>query len=255
MKFVRYQYAGKEAYGVWQGDTIEEIAGDLYTSYSLTGKKLPYAEVKLLAPVTPSKIVAIGLNYLDHVKEGGQDREPPKEPLIFLKAPTCLCADGDAIVLPKQAQLVHYEAEIGVVIKDKIKRVTEADALKHVFGYTCANDVSERIFQRNDGQWARSKSFDTFCPTGPAIVTDVDPHNLKISLSVNGKVRQDSTTANMIFNVDYLVSYVSQQMTLLPGDIIITGTPSGVGQIFPGDVVRMEIEKVGVLENPVVAEE
>ncbi|MGI5838255.1 MAG: fumarylacetoacetate hydrolase family protein [bacterium] len=255
MKFVRYLHGGKECYGVWQDDMIEEITGDIYSAYSLTGNKIPFDAVKLLAPVTPSKIVAIGLNYLDHVKEGGQDREPPKEPLIFLKAPSCLCAHGDAIVLPKQSQLVHYEAEIGVVIKDRIKRVTEANALQHVLGYTCANDVSERIFQRNDGQWARSKSFDTFCPVGPAIVTDVDPHDLKISLSVNGKIRQNSTTGNMIFNVDYLVSYVSQQMTLLPGDIIITGTPSGVGQIFPGDVVRMEIENIGVLENPVVAEE
>lgn len=255
MKFVRYLYAGKENYGIWQDDAIEEISGDVYSAFSFTGKKIPFTDVKLLAPVTPSKIVAIGLNYLDHVKEGGQDREPPKEPLIFLKAPSCLCAHGDAIVLPKQAQLVHYEAEIGVVIKDEIKRVDEKDALKHVLGFTCANDVSERIFQRNDGQWARSKSFDTFCPVGPAIVTDVDPHDLKITLTVNGEVRQNSTTGNMIFNVDYLVSYVSQQMTLLPGDIIITGTPSGVGQIFPGDVVRVEIENIGVLENPVIAEE
>ena len=255
MKFVRYESGGKGHYGVVEGGMVHAIDGCIYGDYSLTGEKWPEGEVSLLPPICPSKLIAIGLNYLDHVKEGGADREPPKEPLIFLKAPTSICKNGDAIVLPYQATLTHYEAEIGVVIKDRIKRVDEADALNHVLGYFVANDVSERVFQRGDGQWTRSKSFDTFCPVGDYIVTDIDGNNLKITSHVNGQIKQNSNTNNMIFNIQKVISHVSHQMTLLPGDVIITGTPAGVGPIVPGDVVRVEIENIGVLESPVVAEE
>ncbi len=254
MKFVRYEVEDQKYYGIVENDKVKEIEGCIYGEYEVTDKERALDEVTLLPPVEPSKLIAIGLNYLDHVKEGGADREPPTEPLIFLKAPTSICGNGEPIIIPKQASLTHYEAEIGVVIKNKIKRVTEEEALDHALGYIVANDVSERVFQRGDGQWTRAKSFDTFCPVGDYIVTDIDPNEQKISCHLNGEVKQDSNTNNMIFNIQKIISYVSDQMTLLPGDVIITGTPAGVGPIEPGDKVRIEVEEVGVLENPVVAE-
>ncbi len=255
MKFARFEADGKEMYGIAENGKVKGIDGCIYGDYTLSGKEWALEDVKLLPPIKPSKLIAIGLNYLDHVKEGGADREPPKEPLIFLKAPTSICANGDEIVLPKQATLTHFEAEIGIVMKKKTKRISEENALDAVLGYFAANDVSERVFQRGDGQWTRAKSFDTFCPVGDYIVTGIDPNKQKITCHVNGQIKQNSNTDNMIFNIQKIVSYVSDQMTLLPGDVIITGTPSGVGPIEPGDVVRVEIEEIGVLENPVVREE
>lgn len=255
MKFARFEADGKEMYGIVEDGKVKGIDGCIYGDYTLSGNEWALEDVKLLPPIKPSKLIAIGLNYLDHVKEGGADREPPKEPLIFLKAPTSICANGDEIVLPKQATLTHFEAEIGIVMKKKTKRISEENALDAVLGYFAANDVSERVFQRGDGQWTRAKSFDTFCPVGDYIVSGIDPNKQKITCHVNGQIKQNSNTDNMIFNIQKIVSYVSDQMTLLPGDVIITGTPSGVGPIEPGDVVRVEIEEIGVLENPVVREE
>ncbi|MCX8110930.1 MAG: fumarylacetoacetate hydrolase family protein [Syntrophorhabdaceae bacterium] len=200
----------------------------------------------------PTKIIAIGLNYHDHAKE--MNEKLPEYPLIFMKPPTAFIPDGEPIIYPPQTKELHYEGELGIVIKDRIKNISVKDAHLHIAGYTCANDVTARDLQRIDGQWTRSKSFDTFCPLGPRIVPDVDPvAGLEIITRVNGAIKQHSNTKNMIFNVYELVSFISSIMTLMPGDVIITGTPPGVGPILVGDTVEVEIEGIGVLKNTVVA--
>jgi 2-keto-4-pentenoate hydratase/2-oxohepta-3-ene-1,7-dioic acid hydratase in catechol pathway len=201
----------------------------------------------------PSKIIAVGLNYHDHAKEMGM--AIPDHPILFMKPPTAVIKNGEAIVYPPQSKNVHYEGELAVVIKDKIRNISVKEAGKHIKGYTCANDVTARDLQNIDGQWTRAKSFDTFCPLGPSIVTDLDPTNLNIQTRVNGKIKQNSKTKNMIFNVFEVVSFISSVMTLLPGDIIITGTPTGIGPLEPGDTVEVEIEGIGVLKNNVIKEE
>ena len=197
--------------------------------------------------IKPTKIIAIGLNYLDHAKE--LKMEIPDHPLIFLKPSTAVIGSGDAIILPPQTKELNYEGELAVIIKDTAKNISKDDARRFIAGYTCANDLTARDLQRIDGQWTRAKSFDTFCPLGPRIVSDIDPKNLSIITRVNGTVKQNSNTKNMIFDVFELVSFVSEIMTLLPGDVIITGTPPGVGAIEAGDVVEVEIEGIGVLKN------
>ncbi|MBP8626386.1 MAG: fumarylacetoacetate hydrolase family protein [Syntrophorhabdaceae bacterium] len=200
----------------------------------------------------PTKIIAIGLNYHDHAKE--MNEKPPDYPLIFLKPSTSFISNGNPIVYPPQTKELHYEGELGIVIKDKVKNVAVKDANLYIAGYTCANDVTARDLQRIDGQWTRSKSFDTFCPLGPRIVSDVDPvAGLEITTRVNGNIKQHSSTKNMIFNVYKLVSFISYIMTLMPGDVIITGTPPGVGPLQVGDTVEVDIEGIGVLKNMVVA--
>ena len=209
----------------------------------------------------PGKIVCVGLNYHDHAEEQGA--ELPEEPLLFAKWPTALIGPGDPIVIPSLVTKCDYEAELGVVIGEKVRGVSKGNALEAVRGYLCANDVSARDLQFKDGQWTRAKSVDTFCPVGPQLVPAEeipDPHNLRIRAIVNGEVLQDSTTANLIFGVDEIVSYASQTMTLEPGDLILTGTPAGVGVfrnpqrlLQPGDEVTIEIERIGALTNPVVA--
>ncbi len=200
--------------------------------------------------LNPSKIVAIGLNYLDHAKE--MNHELPEYPLIFLKPNTAVIQNGEPIVYPPMTNELHYEGELAIIIKDRIKNIAIDDAGRHIAGYTCANDVTARDLQRIDGQWTRSKSFDTFCPLGPRIISDIDPTNLSIVTRVNGSVKQKSNTKNMIFDVYKLVSYISGIMTLLPGDAIITGTPPGVGPLNAGDVVEVEIEGIGILKNKVI---
>ncbi len=197
----------------------------------------------------PSKVIAIGLNYLDHAKE--LNMPVPEYPIIFLKPATSVIGNGGTIIYPPQSVELHYEGELGVVIKERIRNVYIEDAIKYVAGYTCGNDVTARDLQRKDGQWTRAKSFDTFCPLGPKVVSDVDPSNLRIQTRVNGVIKQDSNTSNMIFGVPYLVAFVSSVMTLMPGDVIITGTPPGVGPILAGDTVEVEIEGIGVLKNRV----
>jgi 2-keto-4-pentenoate hydratase/2-oxohepta-3-ene-1,7-dioic acid hydratase in catechol pathway len=199
----------------------------------------------------PTKIIAIGLNYLDHAKE--MNKEIPEYPLIFLKPPTAVIQSGDSIVYPPMTKELHYEGELAVIIKNRIRNITKEDAPLYIAGYTCANDVTARDLQRIDGQWTRSKSFDTFCPLGPKVVSKIDPTHLAISTRVNGTVKQQSNTKNMIFDVYELVSYISGIMTLFPGDVIITGTPPGVGPINVGDVVEVEIESIGVLKNTVIS--
>ncbi len=199
----------------------------------------------------PTKIIAVGLNYTDHAKEINMPL--PDHPLIFMKPSTSLIGNDDDIIYPPQSKELHYEAELGVVIKKTTRNVTKNEAEHFIAGYTCANDVTARDIQRTDVQWTRAKSFDTFCPLGPRIVSGIDPKNLHILLRVNGNIKQDSNTKNMVFDVYDLVSYISGVMTLLPGDVIITGTPPGVGAINVGDMVEVEIEGIGVLRNKVAS--
>jgi 2-keto-4-pentenoate hydratase/2-oxohepta-3-ene-1,7-dioic acid hydratase in catechol pathway len=214
---------------------------------------IPLAEVELLPLVRPSKVVCVGLNYHDHARE--LNLPVPDEPIIFLKPATSVIGPGDAIVMPSCSERVDYEAELALVMGKTARFVSEADAPRHVFGYTCANDVTARDLQKKDGQWTRAKSFDTFCPVGPWIETGVaDERALPLRAVVNGEVRQEGTTAEMIFSPMFLVSFISRIMTLLPGDVILTGTPAGVGPLKPGDEVSIEIDQVGFLMNPVVSE-
>jgi len=198
-----------------------------------------------------SKIICIGLNYTDHAEEMTMARS--EYPLLFMKPPSTLIYNNDKIVYPAQTQNLHYEAELGIVIKDRIRNIKESEARQHIKGFTCANDVTARDLQELDGQWTRAKSFDTFCPVGPKLVKDIDPDNLEIKLYLNGELKQSSTTANMIFKADYLVAFVSQVMTLEPDDIIITGTPAGIGPMQVGDTVEVEIQGIGKLSNQVSA--
>lgn len=205
---------------------------------------------RLLAPVEPTKIVGIGSNYRDHAAEMG--KPVPAEPKVFLKAPSALIGPGERVEIPPGTTRVDHEAELGVVIGRRCRRVAKADALDHVFGYTNVNDVTARDFQLADGVFARAKGFDSFCPVGPAVVTGIDPRALRVTCTVNGRVRQAGTTSDMVFDVPTLIAYVSSIMTLEPGDVIATGTPAGVGPLVAGDRVVVEVEGLGALDNPVV---
>jgi 2-keto-4-pentenoate hydratase/2-oxohepta-3-ene-1,7-dioic acid hydratase in catechol pathway len=203
----------------------------------------------LLPPTTPTKIVCIGRNYADHAKELGN--EAPSEPLLFLKPPSALLAPGGTIVRPSQSQLVHHEGELAIVVGREAKNVSREHWRDYVLGFTCANDVSARDLQRKDVQFTRGKGFDTFCPIGPHIETDLDPSDLRVVTRLNGEVKQDGRTSQMIFPCDVLFAYVSEHMTLMPGDVILTGTPAGVGSLNAGDTVEVEIEGIGTLTNAV----
>ncbi len=195
----------------------------------------------------PTKIVCVGLNYHCHAKELSMNT--PHHPVLFMKPVTSLIGPGDNIIYPSQSKRVDYEAELGIVIKDKVKNIKEKEVMKHVEGFTCLNDVTARDLQKLDKQWTRAKSFDTFCPVGPKIVKDIKPNNVKIQSFLNGELKQDSNTSNFIFKVEELVSFVSQVMTLNPGDIIATGTPSGIGAMHKGDKIEVKIEGIGTLRN------
>lgn len=250
MKYVRFSYGGPVAYGILEDDSVRAIDGTPFMKYTPSEKTFPLESIRLLEPVLPSKIVAVGLNYTDHARE--INMEMPEEPLIFLKPPSAILSTDDSIIYPKMSKQVEYEAELAVVIKDIARQVSVEMAREHILGYMCANDLTARDLQKKDGQWARAKSFDTFCPIGPCIATDIDPDNLKIELTVNGEVRQSSSTSYMHFKADYLVSFISHIMTLCPGDVILTGTPPGVGLIAPGDKVEVEIEGIGRISNKVI---
>ena len=212
---------------------------------------LPLDGVKLLAPVVPSKIVCVGRNYREHAAELGN--KMPDEPLLFLKAPSAVIASGDEIVLPTASQQVEHEGELGVVIGRVARKVSNADdPLSYVFGYTCVNDVTARDLQRKDVQFTRGKSFDTFCPVGPWIETEIDPSNVAVETRLNGEVKQKGNTADMAFPVAFLISYISEIMTLYPGDLIATGTPAGVSRMKHGDMVEVEVQGIGALQNRVV---
>jgi 2-keto-4-pentenoate hydratase/2-oxohepta-3-ene-1,7-dioic acid hydratase in catechol pathway len=217
----------------------------------LTGSRYPLADVRLLAPVLPSKVIAIGKNYADHVREMGG--EPPPEPVIFLKPSTAVIGPRDPIVYPAElSERVDFEGELAVVIGRLCRQVPAARVPEVIFGYTCANDVTARDLQAKDGQWARAKGFDTFCPLGPWIQTDIDPADLELTTVVNGEIRQNARTSQLMHGVTALVSYVSAVMTLLPGDVLLTGTPAGVGPLKEGDEVSVTIENIGTLTNGVI---
>ncbi|HVC43678.1 MAG TPA: fumarylacetoacetate hydrolase family protein [Candidatus Binataceae bacterium] len=252
MKIVRYRHDGRDGYGALEGDRITPLDGTIGSLVPAAGAApIALGAVRLLAPATPSKIVAIGLNYADHAAEG--KRELPKEPMLFIKPSTALIGPGAAIVYPPQSTNLHHEGELAIVIGATASQVAAADADRYILGYTCANDVTARDLQRRDVQFTRGKGFDTFAPLGPWIVTGLDPADLAIETRVNGVVRQQSRTSMLIFNCAYLVSFISHVMTLLPGDVISTGTPAGVGPMQVGDVVEVEIEEIGCLKNPIAA--
>jgi 2-keto-4-pentenoate hydratase/2-oxohepta-3-ene-1,7-dioic acid hydratase in catechol pathway len=256
MRIARYTLGEDPTYGIVQGDAgaewIAEVQGDpLYQPVVLTGNRVLLADVRLLAPVIPrSNVVGIGKNYAAHAREmGGQ---APAEPLMFLVPNTAVVGPGDPVVMPRQSSEVHYEGELAVVIARMCKDVPVERVGEVIFGYTCANDVTARDLQKSDGQWARAKGFDTFCPLGPWIETDLDTGHLSIVTRRDGEVVQDGTTADMIHDVAALVAHVSQAFTLLPGDVILTGTPGGVGPVTDGQRVEVEIAGIGTLSNPFV---
>lgn len=257
MQFVRFKAKGKKpAYGFLKGNSIRKIKGDIFDSYSKTDKRYKVSEVKLLAPVMPGKILAMGLNYQSHL-----GNRPPPTYGFFLKTPTSIQDPEADIVIPKVSNgRVEPEGELVVVIGKRGKHISADEAADYIFGYTCGNDVSERDWQQGgpdverDLQWARAKSSDTFSPIGPVIATDIDPTNLMLRTRVNGKVVQEQTTGDLILDVYKLVEQASQTMTLEPGDLIFTGTPGQPQPVQPGDVVEVEIEGIGVLRNRVVKE-
>lgn len=242
--------AASAHYGLIEGENVIEISGAPWGSWSRGTHSARLAEVRLLAPVEPSKIVCIGRNYAAHAAELGNDL--PKEPLMFLKPPSSIAGPEQAIVLTKYSQRVEHEGELALVIGRRCSQLRDTDdAFSCVFGYTCLNDVTARDLQRSDVQFTRGKGFDTFCPIGPHIETDLDPSNLLVETRVNGALRQSGNTSLMIYPPGFLVRWVSRMMTLLPGDVIATGTPAGVGPLVAGDTVEVSVAGVGVLRNPV----
>lgn len=251
MKWLRFVYQGREYAGYQEDGFIHAVEGDMFSgNWTPVGLRAGLDDVMLLAPCKPSKIVCIGLNYRDHAEE--MKLELPQEPLLFLKPPSSVIGPAEPIACPDWVGRVDYEAELAIVIGRRVKNVREEEAGDAIFGYTCANDVTARQLQKKDGQWSRAKSFDTFCPLGPWIVTGLDVTNIALSLILNGETRQESDTAQMVFGPRQLVAFVSRVMTLEAGDVILTGTPSGIGRIVPGDRVTVRIQGIGELTNTVV---
>ncbi|MBM3133150.1 MAG: fumarylacetoacetate hydrolase family protein [Chloroflexi bacterium] len=255
MRIVRFSFKEKIRYGIVAEGLIRGLRGSPFARGSgklpgYDGATYDPGEVRLLAPCTPSKIVCLGLNYRTHAEE---TKLPiPSVPLIFMKPSTAVIGPGDEIVLPRASKRVDYEGELGIVIGRKVRAVPEAQATECVLGYTCFNDVSERHNQKSDGQWTRAKGYDTFAPVGPWIETEISPDDLKIETLLNGEVRQSARTSDLIFKVPEIISFISGVMTLLPGDVIATGTPSGIGPMEAGDTVEIKIEGIGMLRNTAV---
>jgi 2-keto-4-pentenoate hydratase/2-oxohepta-3-ene-1,7-dioic acid hydratase in catechol pathway len=251
MKFVRYQIGERASYGIWEDAFIREISGSIFGKFEATSAKHKISEVRFLPPAEPSKILCVGLNFRDHIEELGDPI--PKFPSHFIKPLSAVIGPEDPILYPKVAKRVDYEGELALVIKNRVKEVSPEKALEHVLGYTCFNDVTERELTKVQGQLTRSKGFDTFAAFGPCIATGLDPSQLIVQTYLNGKKVQEDHTRNLIFSVPFLVHYLSQCMTLFPGDIISTGTPKGVGPMKPGDIVEVTIEGIGTLRNPLHA--
>ena len=247
MKFIRFEKDNGILNGVLEGNEITVIKGSVFEEIERTDEKVLIDDVKILPPCLPSKAVCIGLNYKTHVEESGVNI--PESPVVFMKPSTAVIGNLDYIIYPQMSKRVDYEAELAVVIGKKTKNITVAEAKDAILGYTCGNDVSARDLQPENGQWTIAKSFDTFLPLGPWIETDADPSNLRIRTLLNGEVKQDSNTKFLIFDVYTLVSYISQIMTLNPGDVIMTGTPRGIAPMKKGDKVEVEIENIGTLTN------
>jgi 2-keto-4-pentenoate hydratase/2-oxohepta-3-ene-1,7-dioic acid hydratase in catechol pathway len=251
MRIARFSYGEGVAFGVVEDDIVVPIVGHPFAPIERTDVALNLSELRLLAPVLPSKVVAIGKNYASHAAEMGG--EVPAEPLIFLKPSTSVIAHRDSIASPPSSERVDFEGELAVVISRLCRDVPEERAMEVVLGYTCANDVTARDQQKTDGQWSRAKGYDTFCPLGPWIETEVDPSDLAITTTLNGETKQDSRTSMIVHKIPSLIAYITACMTLLPGDVILTGTPDGIGPMLVGDEVSVEIEGIGTLTNPVVA--
>lgn len=250
MKIVRFKFNNAEKYGILYDKVIRGGSGDIFGGFEENGVEYPLADVTLLAPTLPTKVVAVGLNYKEHAKE--LQFALPVEPLIFLKPKSAVIGAGADIIYPSMSSQVDYEGELAVVIKKRAKSVPKESIQDYILGYTCANDVTARDLQRRDGQFTRAKSFDTFCPLGPCIETALDPLNAVLHTYVNGEQKQSSNTHDMIFDVYYLVSFITHIMTLEAGDVIITGTPKGVSSLSRGDEIVVEIEGVGRLKNRIV---
>ncbi len=251
MKIYRFRYRRRILYGILKEEFLFPLSGSIFRNYGITDSPIPMGEVKILPPVKPSKIVAVGANYRDHILEMG--RPVPEEPLLFLKPSTAVIGPLEPILYPDMSSRVDYEGELALVIKKKARQLRASDPVEdYILGYTCFNDITARDLQSKDVQFTRAKSFDTFAAVGPCIVTDINPAALHLKTFLNGKLVQSGNTANLIFPVPFLVRFVSRIMTLLPGDIITTGTPGGIGPMAPGDRVDIQIEGIGVLSNVVV---
>ena len=253
MRIARLTNNGQTLWASLEGDTARPFEGSPFVEGArLSDAAAPFRQEDLRAPVTPSKIVCVGRNYAAHARELGH--EVPAEPLLFLKAPSALLGPGGTVVLPPESARVEHEAELGVVVGRRLRRASRDQAREAVFGYTCVCDVTARDLKKKDGQWSRAKGFDTFCPVGPWIETDLDPSDLPVRCLVDGEVRQDGRTSQMLFDVPTLLAYVSQAMTLEPGDLVVTGTPEGVGPLAAGNRLSVVIEGIGELTVGVAAE-
>lgn len=255
MKIVRFIDPASQApaLGVLEGNQVRRASGDLFGELTPGDVAGSVDELRLLAPLDPGKIVCVGLNYAAHVTERDPNRKIPKEPVLFMKPTSAVIGPGDTIEIAYPNNETHHEAELVVVIGRTANAVAPAEALSYVLGYTCGNDVSDRVLQKQDGQWIRAKGFRTYCPLGPCIETELDLAATPVISRVNGEVRQSQTTAGLLWDVPTLIAYISGIMTLEPGDIIMTGTPEGVGPLVPGDTCEIEIGGIGVLRNPVAA--
>lgn len=253
MKIVRYRSGDGIHYGVESEGVIERLAGDPFQSIERTGEADDLSSVHLLCPIERPRIFGVAYNYRQHTDETG--KEQPTLPVLFMKPSTAACGNGDAIEYPSDGEIVHYEAELVAIVGKGGRHISPENALQHVLGYTCGNDISDRIIQRQESKFGcllAGKGYDTFAPIGPAIITDIDPTNLDVILRQNGTVRQLGNTRDLVYPVADIVAYLSRFMTLLPGDVIMTGTPAGVGPIVPGDDLEVEIPGIGVLKNHVV---
>jgi len=250
MKIVRFEYAGKIEFGILHGGEINVVEGEIFNEYQISQQVIPLEAVKLLSPCVITKAVCVGLNYRAHAHE--MKLELPDRPLIFLKPSSSLNHPAGEIEYPAISHELHYEAELAVVIKKQARHVKAADAADYILGYTCANDVTARDIQKSDGQWTRGKSFDTFLPLGPCIETDIESDAINIKLYLNDELKQSSNTSDLIFKIPELVAFITETMTLYPGDVILTGTPSGVGPMEVGDIVTVELEGIGRLSNVII---
>lgn len=247
MKLLRFKKGTNEYYGMLEGDKVTVIKGDVFSEFERTTEEYNLSDVKILAPCRPSKVVAVGLNYKAHAEE--MNDELPQTPKIFLKPSTSVIDPEEDISIPEMSKRVDFEAELAIVIKKKAKNISEEEVKDYVLGYTCLNDVTARDLQSLDGQWTRAKGFDTFCPVGPVVTDEVDPDNVRVRSILNGETKQDSNTNNFIFKTYELVSFISKVMTLNPGDVIATGTPSGIGPMEKGDVIEIQLDGIGILKN------
>jgi len=251
LRIIRFCYNKKISWGVLGAEDQVKVLKDApFKRIIYNGQIIPFSNVRLLTPSVPEKIILVGLNYKDHARELGM--KIPKEPIIFLKPPTALIAHKQKIVYPPGIKRLDYEAELALVVKKTARNISESKAKDYILGYTCLNDITARDIQKKDGQWSRAKSFDTFCPVGPWVETEISPKNLKVRAYLNGKLKQDSHTGDFIFGINRLFSFISKIMTLKSGDIISSGTPAGVGPMQRGDAVEIEIQGIGKLTNRVI---